>query len=236
MFESFKILFLMFITYSFFGWCMECIYMKIEDKILTNRGFFIGPYCPLYGFGAVLMSLFLQKFENNIVGLFFLAVVICTILEYLTGYVLEKIFDARWWDYSDEPFNINGRVCLKTMFYFGILGVLMIKFLNPIILKFYDNFSASTFNIIFYVIAIIFFSDVVVSIYILIRIKKEGKLIKKEKDNSMEMSKKVRETLKTLSYPYRRLLNAFPNIRYIRKTIKEKSKKILEKGKKIRKQ
>ena len=236
MFESFKILFLMFITYSFFGWCMECIYMKIEDKILTNRGFFIGPYCPLYGFGAVLMSLFLQKFENNIVGLFFLAVVICTILEYLTGYVLEKIFDARWWDYSDEPFNINGRVCLKTMFYFGILGVLMIKFLNPTILKFYNNFSASTFNIMFYVIAIIFFSDVVVSIYILIRIKKEGKLIKKEKDNSMEMSKKVRETLKSLSYPYRRLLSSFPNIRYIKNTIKEKSIKILKKGKRKKKQ
>ncbi len=79
MFENFKILFLMFITYAFVGWCMECIYMYLDCKELTNRGFFIGPYCPIYGFGAVFMSILLQKYVGDTIALFLFAMVVCSI-------------------------------------------------------------------------------------------------------------------------------------------------------------
>ena len=238
MFDNFKILFMMFITYAFVGWCMECIYMYLDEHRLTNRGFFIGPYCPIYGFGAVLMSMFLQKYYDDIAALFLFAIVVCSILEYLTGYLLEKIFHARWWDYSDELFNINGRVCLKTMVPFGILGVLMIRIFNPFILKMYNGIPVNIFNIMFYVIAIVFFSDVIFSLYVLVKLRIEGLVVKKDTDNSEEMSKKVMDQLKKLSYPYRRLLEAFPNIRYIGNTIKKSGKavknKIIKESKKIR--
>ena len=233
MFENFKILFLMFVTYAFVGWCIECVYMYFDEDKLTNRGFFMGPYCPIYGFGAVLMTLLLQKYENDVLALFLFAITVCSILEYLTSYILEKIFHARWWDYSKELFNINGRICMKTMIPFGILGVLMMKFFNPFILNIYNGFSNTVFNIVFWVVAVIFFSDVIISLYVLAKIKIEGFVVKKNVDNTCEMNDKVKDKLKALSYPYRRLIEAFPNISLF-KTLNKGKKAVTNRIRKIK--
>ena len=126
-----KIYFLLFIIYSFIGWLMETTLKSYEAKKFINRGFLIGPYCPIYGCGCILIILLLKKYEPYPLGLFCMSVVICTILEYLTSYFMEKLFNARWWDYSKRKFNINGRVCINTMIPFGILGTLMMYFINP---------------------------------------------------------------------------------------------------------
>ena len=103
---------------------------------ITDRGFLIGPYCPIYGCAGVLMTLFLSRYQNNILLLFIMAIIICGTLEYFTSYLMEKIFKARWWDYSEKKYNLNGRICLDTLIPFGILGVIVIMFVNPLLFIF----------------------------------------------------------------------------------------------------
>ena len=105
----------------------------ILEKKIIDRGFLIGPYCPIYGCGTLGMILYLEQYKDNIITVFFLAVIICSILEYLTSYLMEKIFNARWWDYSDEKFNLNGRICGKNALLFGLGGVIIIYIAHPLL-------------------------------------------------------------------------------------------------------
>lgn len=106
-----KVLFLLFIIYSITGWIIEVIATYPDTKCFVNRGFFIGPYCPIYGNCAIAMIFLLHNVTNPIL-LFVLSILICSVGEYVTSYAMEKIFHARWWDYSKNRFNLNGRICL----------------------------------------------------------------------------------------------------------------------------
>ena len=108
MFYSYCILFFIF---SFLGWVMEVTLTLITDKKFVNRGFLLGPCCPIYGCGCILLNLLLQNYMNNIIVLFILTMFTCSLLEYITSFLMEKIFKLRWWDYSQMRFNINGRMC-----------------------------------------------------------------------------------------------------------------------------
>ena len=110
---SLSLLVVLFITYSIIGWVIEEIDILILQKKVVNRGFLIGPYCPIYGFGSLFIILFLNKYLDDPIVLFFMTMISCGILEYLTSFIMEKIFKTRWWDYSDEKFNINGRICSR---------------------------------------------------------------------------------------------------------------------------
>ena len=136
--HSIELYFLLFISYSVFGWVMEVIVKFIQYKRFINRGFLIGPYCPIYGFGALFITLLLNKYIEYPMLLFIVAIIICSILEYMTSLVLEKIYHARWWDYSNKKFNLNGRICVNTMIPFGILGMIMMYVFNPLVFKFYN--------------------------------------------------------------------------------------------------
>ena len=122
-----------FIIYSFVGWVLESVYKSVGQRKLVNSGFLIGPVCPIYGTGAILMILTLSSFKNNPILLFISAFFILSILEYIVGFLLEKIFKTKYWDYSNLKFNIKGRVCLKNSIYWGILGVIFICFINPVV-------------------------------------------------------------------------------------------------------
>ena len=104
--------FLLFIIYSFLGWCIESIYCMIEQRKVVSRGFLIGPYCPIYGWGALIMIFTLQRYLNDPIVLFVMGALVASVIEYITSLVMEKIFHARWWDYSHMKFNVNGRICL----------------------------------------------------------------------------------------------------------------------------
>ena len=132
---NFKIYFLLFIIYAFLGWVIEEINEVVTTKKFVNRGFLIGPYCPIYGFGGLIITFLLTKYNNDLLILFVLSVVIFSCLEYFTSYLLEKLFDARWWDYTNRKYNLNGRICLETMIPFGLLGIFVIHYSNPFILK-----------------------------------------------------------------------------------------------------
>ena len=111
-FSAYQLVFFFFI-YAFLGWCTEVIYACVNSGKFVNRGFLNGPYCPIYGFGVVAVVMCIYPAKDNLHVLFFGSVILTTALEFITGFILEKIFNEKWWDYSDEHFNIKGYICLK---------------------------------------------------------------------------------------------------------------------------
>lgn len=128
--------FFYFTVYSFLGWVCETIYCSIIDNQYVNRGFLKGPFCPIYGAGALIVIIFLTPFANNIIVLFLAAMLFTSTLEYVTGVLLEAIFNLTWWDYSKYRFNIHGKVCLLNSMLFGCLSVITIEFINPAVVIF----------------------------------------------------------------------------------------------------
>ena len=165
-----KVLFLLFIIYSVTGWIIEVIATYPDTKCFVNRGFLIGPYCPIYGNCAIAMILLLHNVTNPIL-LFILSIIICSAGEYVTSYVMEKLFHARWWDYTKNKFNINGRICLTNSLAFGVLGFLLIKFVNPFVVGLITKLSSTMMNILFYTILILFLIDNVISFKVIFKIK-----------------------------------------------------------------
>ena len=126
-------LFLAFLIYSFLGWLCETIYCSIGQKKFVNRGFLNGPLCPVYGFGAVAVLLFLRPARENLMLLFLCGMILTSVIEYITGFALEKLFAAKWWDYSSYRFNIHGRVCLRNSLMFGVLSVVAARLVDPVV-------------------------------------------------------------------------------------------------------
>ena len=120
-----------FLIYSFIGWLLESTYKSILQKRLVNSGFLNGFICPIYGYGAMIVYFSLKDVTDNIFILFILGKIILSIFEYLVGLFLEIIFKTKYWDYSNRKFNIQGRVCLRNSLYWGVLGIVFMKFIHP---------------------------------------------------------------------------------------------------------
>lgn len=221
-----RVYFLLFITYAFLGWLLEVVGKLIEQKRFINRGFLIGPYCPIYGFGALLITFLLKKYTEDPIALFIMAIVVCGVLEYLTSFFMEKIFHARWWDYSQKKFNINGRVCLDTIIPFGLLGMFIMYVSNPFLIDKIEALPELALNILFWTLLIIYIADNIVSTNVISYVGKTTKEFGKDLDNTEEITKKVKEALIGKSKLYRRLLNAYPKIQAIKVKIKEKQEEL----------
>lgn len=222
-----RIYFLLFIIYSMCGWAMEVIGKLIEYKRFINRGFLIGPYCPIYGYGALLITFLLKKYTDDPIALFVMAILVCGILEYLTSYYMEKMFKARWWDYSQRKFNINGRVCLNTLIPFGLLGLFIMYISNPFLLEKLSLLPEMWINILFWSLLIIFIADNIISGIVIRFVKKAERKFSIE-DNTEEITKIVKQILESKSVLHRRLLNAYPNFEAVKIKIKKKKEKIKE--------
>ncbi len=120
-----------FVLFSFLGWCMEVAYHTVCCGDFSNRGFLNGPVCPIYGCGAVMVIASLRPFSDDMAILFLCATVITSLLELVTGYVLEKIFHTKWWDYSETPFNIGGYICLKFSLCWGVVCTFLMRVILP---------------------------------------------------------------------------------------------------------
>ena len=153
-----------FVIYSFLGWVLESIVRTICERKIINTGFLIGPFCPIYGFGAIIMILFLDGFKNNILLLFFVSVIVLTLWEYVVGVLLEKLFHTKYWDYSDHKFNYKGRICLTNSIAWGILGVLFINYIHPFIIRMLSYIDFIYVAVIVCVIAFILLVDAIISI------------------------------------------------------------------------
>ncbi len=229
--------FLLFLIYSFIGWLIEVIGKLIEKHKFINRGFLIGPICPIYGHGCILMILTLSRYKDNPLTLFIYAIFICSLLEYFTSYFMEKIFKARWWDYSTKRFNLNGRICAETMIPFGILGTLVICVINPIFEYLLNLFNFETIKITAIVLFIIYIIDYTISLIIMFGFK--GTLKTVEKDGTEEITKKVKKILINKNVLYKRLVEAFPNfmnpkerLLLIKARVEKELKKYMKKDKK----
>ena len=123
-----------FFVYAFLGWCSEVSYAALHTGKFANRGFLNGPVCPIYGVGVLVVLWVLEPLENNILLLFLGSVVLTSLLEWLTGFVLEKLFHQRWWDYSSEPFNLGGYICLRFSLAWGLACLFVVELLHPTVL------------------------------------------------------------------------------------------------------
>jgi len=207
---SISFYFLLFLIYSILGWIIELIGCTIAaKKLVLNRGFLIGPYCPIYGTAAIIMEVFLTPFLKRPIILFIMATVVATILEYVTSYIMEKLFNARWWDYSNKKFNLNGRVCLENAILFGILGIAVMYFVNPFIKGLLTNMEDISLIILASILLVLFIFDLIISIVIIFQISKNTKLILL-KDSTEEISKQVKMFISKNTRFKKRLLNAFP--------------------------
>ena len=205
-------IFLLFMIYSILGYIAEITYSSIiERKFIFNRGFFLGPYLPIYGICSVVMKYLLQIYSNDILVLFIMSFFICTVIEFITSYILEKIFKVRWWDYSNKKLNIDGRVCIRNSTLFGLGGVILIKVINPIIEDIVIKLNYNGVIIISTILFVIFITDLVITIIALIKIKVSTNLYTK-KDQTEEVKELIIKYLEKNSFLISHLLNAFPRI------------------------
>lgn len=224
--------FLVFIIYSVCGWIIEEIFCSISEKKIVDRGFLLGPICPIYGFGGIGMTLALTRFSESPVVVFCMAIILAAVLEYLTSYAMEKIFNARWWDYSNEKLNLNGRICIGTLIPFGIFGLIVIYMFNPFIFRNLDKIPELTKHIVASILFVITLINFIVSMHIVSKVTKTADKISSEtnKDDTNEITKEVKkELLKTLGG--KRLVNAFPNFTTFTRKVKVVVKKTTKKGK-----
>lgn len=220
--------FLLFIIYSFIGWIVDVCDVLVVDKKLVNRGFLIGPICPIYGVGVLLMIRLLTRFIDTPLALFILAIAIFMTLEYFTSYIMEKLFNARWWDYSNYKYNLNGRICLETTIPFGIGGMIVMYIVNPFITSLLDKVGSNTIIIMGIILLVIFVIDLIISFSVITKIK--NVFSSKYKDDTEEVNNRVKQYLIKLSPLTKRLMESFPNLRIKIKNIKNKIEKTVNKN------
>ncbi len=182
-----------FIIYSFLGWVMESIVRSICERKLINTGFLKGPFCPIYGIGATIMFLFLDKFENKPILLFFIAIIVLSAWEYIVGVFLEKTFNTKYWDYSDHKINFQGRICLTNSLCWGVLGVLFVKYIHPFIQETIEKIDVNLINYVIAVLFTVFLVDMVISI---IHIKNMKSTLNKIENINKEIKEKLKEIRK----------------------------------------
>lgn len=218
------VLFLFFWIISILGWLMEVLVCSLESGKFTNRGFLIGPYCPIYGFGGLIL-LSLSYFDDHLFIVFILSFLLCSLLEYIVSYLMEKLFKVRWWDYSNDPYNLNGRICLRNALAFGILGMILVCLVNPLIFNFLNGFSDKTLIIIGLITLIITVVDIAISFKVMNNIKESIKNLNDKnilRDATNDIKKLIKTNLIEKSFLYRRFVNAYDKFECYRNEFKDR--------------
>lgn len=173
-------LILAFTIYSFLGWNVEVIYQCFKLKKFINRGFLFGPFCPIYGVCILILILSLKNFSDNLIVLFLIATLLTSLIEYVTSYILEKFFNEKWWDYTEDPLNLNGRICLHFSLGWGMASIFIFKVINPIVLNFITSFHHNTKVTLAFLCGLYFFIDFFKTLINLLKNKKEFNIFNKE--------------------------------------------------------
>lgn len=234
----------LFLIYSFLGWCLEVIYATLISGKFVNRGFLSGPVCPIYGVGNISVIFLLEPLKDNIIILFVGSVILTTVLEFITGFILEKIFHQKWWDYSKEPFNFKGYIALKGSLTWGIACVLVVKVIHPIISGFVEVIPKYFLIVLVVLACISLIVDLLFTILAMLRLKRrisiESKiqeLLKKESyligenlsDGVLALIKLYEKTFKGKNIVAGRLTRAYEGLGKFR----EKNKELMDKVKEL---
>jgi len=233
--------FMIFILCSLIGYFLEVFWVYLGTKKWINRGFLCGPIIPIYGCGALLILFCLIKYYNDPVVVFVFGIIITSALEYFVSFLMEKIFNNKWWDYSKEKYNLNGRICLKNSFAFGILSLVIIYVITPLFAIIFKLFSFKFWSITAVILLIIFLLDSIYSVYVAYNLRNRIIIVEELKSEKIALipilfEKKLKELTKELKGFPNRLLKAFPNIENKYHTSFEMMKKYQEQEKEKRKE
>jgi len=191
-----------FLVYAVIGWVTEVIYQAVSKGIVVNRGFLNGPICPIYGTGAVVATLiFNEIFKNGEAKLwqiFLICMLGSAVIEFVTSYVLEKLFHAVWWDYSEVPFNIQGRICLPASTGFGIAGIFVVKYISPAVFGLFVDVPPLVIEGIAMILIAVLGADLALTVSGLTELVKKMEEMGAEFDRRMEASYQVIEEKRQL--------------------------------------
>ncbi len=199
-----------FFVYSFIGWCGEAAMAAVHRRKFVNRGFVSGPICPVYGAGAAAVAVFLPELKDQLFFLFLGGMIVTTFVEYLTGRILELIFHRKWWDYSDQRFNLDGYVCLKNSAVWGLCSVLMICFFDPLLCRLPVLIPRLAGDILLWILGVLLVIDAVGSGVAVLGLKKKQSRITQITEELHKTSKVLENALTTRIQ--KRMVKAFPNI------------------------
>lgn len=184
-----------FIIYSFFGWSLEVVYQAVEQGKFINRGFLNGPYCPIYGFGVIIVVGMLEPIKNNLIILYLGSVILTSLLELFTGFILEKIFNMKWWNYSQDKFNLHGYICLKFSLLWGVACLIVVRLIHPLISVFVSKIPHTLGIIVISVIMLCFVSDMIFTILAIINFKKKIRVLEGISAEMRKISDKTGEKI-----------------------------------------
>ena len=213
--ESLTDLVLLFFAYAFLGWCIEVTLKYFQFHRFINRGFLTGPWLPIYGSGAALITVAvkgLSPLESSVGTTFVISFILCGFIEYWTSYFLEKRFHARWWDYSRKPMNLHGRVWIGNLILFGLGGVLIIEAINPLLLRLSGHMSPGLRQVLAICLSAVFAADYVMSHFVL-KLVKTG-VESSEADDTEAINKEIRLLLSDRTVFHRRFAEAYPEVIY----------------------
>ena len=233
--ESLINLILLFFAYAFIGWCVEVTLKYFQFHRFINRGFLTGPWLPIYGSGAALITVVIKglaPLEFSVGTTFAVSFLLCGFLEYMTSYVLEKRFHARWWDYSQKPMNLQGRVWIGNLILFGLGGVVIVDLINPLLLRLSEHMSFPLREVIAISLSVIFAADYVMSHFVLKLVKTSVEL--SEADDTEAISKEVRLLLSDRSIFHRRFAEAYPEVIYKTERIARRMEEIRAEAERLR--
>lgn len=166
-----------FYIYAFLGWCSEVIFAASVNGKFTNRGFDIGPICPIYGFGILVILICLNNIKSHILLLFVSSVFLASLLEFIAGFILEKVFHEKWWDYSDEPFNLKGYICLRFSLLWGLACMLVVNVIHPVVNHIIQIIPIKLGIPLLIMFTLVFISDFIITIINLMKIRKNIKAV-----------------------------------------------------------
>jgi Predicted membrane protein len=230
---SFYAILWIFILYAFIGWCSEVVFAAVVLGKFVNRGFLNGPFCPIYGFGMLAVILCLSPIKENTVILFLGSLVLTSGLEFLAGFVLERAFHTKWWDYSDKPFNLFGYICLAFSLLWGLGCVFVMKIIHPAILELIRITPVSLGYSLLTVVYIVFLTDTILTIISVlglnkqfIRLEKLSASIKKISDElggnisestfaAMDANDKLKDILEEKKLAFEEAIQKIPKYRII---------------------
>lgn len=214
-----------FIIYSFLGWALESVCKTVTARKPVNSGFLYGPFCPIYGFGALIMLIFLKDYKDNITLLFIIAFFVLSIWEYLVGLILEKTFKTKYWDYSDKKFNIQGRVCLKNSLFWGILGVIFIMLIHPPIENAISSVPKNMLMYIDIILLSIIIIDYIFSVIKVYNININMNSLNEISKNIKQELEKIKEYTETKAKENETLQNAIEELKEKQEKLREKIEK-----------
>lgn len=226
---------LLFFSYAFIGWCIEVTLKYLQFHRFINRGFLTGPWLPIYGSGAALITVVtsgLSPLESSVGTTFVVSFLLCGFLEYMTSYVLERRFHARWWDYSQKPMNLHGRVWIGNLLLFGLGGVLIVEWMNPLLLRLFEQMSFALREILALTLSTVFAADYGTSHFVLKLVKRSVE--SSEADNTEAISKEVRLLLSNRSVFHRRFAEAYPEVIYKTERIAKRMEEIRAETERLR--